>query len=155
VARAARAIARANPEDAFMAGMVHDIGQVVLALADYSRFSEIGLAAKRDCVPLHVAERQRLGVTHAEAGAYVLGTWGVPFAVVEAVAGHHEPARVKSASLDTTTAIHIAQALVSEVDASCCSVSTLDEEHLGKLGLLGEVDGWRATVARICEGARD
>jgi HD-like signal output (HDOD) protein len=44
-------------------------------------------------VPAHVAEKSTWGVTHAEIGAFLLGLWGLPFQIVEAVANHHAPER--------------------------------------------------------------
>ena len=114
VARVARAIVPSGADDAFMAGMLHDVGKIVLALADRKAYADIDLAARERADPAYVLERERHGVTHAEVGAYILGTWGVPFGIVEAVAGHHEPSRFGSAAFDAATAVHVAEGLVSE-----------------------------------------
>jgi HD-like signal output (HDOD) protein len=155
VARVARAIAPSDADDAFMAGMLHDVGRIVLALADRKAFAGIGLAARERAHPTYVLERECLGVTHAEVGAYILGTWGVPFGIVEAVAGHHEPSRFGSSSFDATTAVHIAEGLVTEGDHPLLAPHLLDVPHLERLGLLPEVPTWRALVQRIREQGRD
>ena len=113
-ARVAHAIAPSQQSDAFMAGMLHDVGRIILALADWRTFVEISAAASERAVPLHVVERERLGVTHAEIGAYILGSWGLPLTIVEAVAGHHEPQRLQGSSFDVMTAVHIAEGLANE-----------------------------------------
>jgi HD-like signal output (HDOD) protein len=154
VARVARAVAPpAVAADAFMAGMLHDIGQVLLAFVDDEWLSCVPESALRRGLPCHVVERERLGVTHAEAGAYILGTWGLPFPIVEAVAGHHEPALLGVSSLDTTLAVHIAEGLVTESDRDAPKGATsLDLESLQRLDLHRELDSWRALVARLRTG---
>ncbi len=146
VARVARALAPADADDAFMSGMLHDVGRVVLALAEpESKVATAGSGA------LHECERSRLGVTHAEVGAYVLGSWGVPLKIVEAVAGHHDPGRL-SASLDTVTVLHVADALVGRLDGGGTEHAVLDEAHLDSLGLREKVAAWNDRAVELCEG---
>ena len=64
------------------------------------------------------AEREIFGVTHAEVGAYLLGLWGIPFPIVEAVAFHHRPHEVAPESRALVAAIHIASGLVEEMTDS-------------------------------------
>jgi len=73
---AARLAAPENRSDAFTAGLLSDIGLLLLA------------AKAPDLLRRDEAE---LGFGHGAAGAYLLGLWGLPPAVVEAVAFHHEP----------------------------------------------------------------
>jgi putative nucleotidyltransferase with HDIG domain len=92
VARAARKIAT-SPEvaaDAFIAGLVHDIGHIVIATA----FPEVRAELVRrggapDEAPSEL-ERAVLGTSHAEIGAYLLGRWGLPLTVLDAVAHHND-----------------------------------------------------------------
>jgi len=133
-----------------MAAMLHDIGHLVLTLANSTRVDEVAETARKKRVPLHVVERERFGVTHAEVGAYVLGTWGLPFTVVEAVAGHHEPERFSGATFDTTTAVHVAEALVTGLAGDDAAIgSPLDEAHLKRLAVFDKVGEWRGIVDGI------
>ncbi len=61
------------------------------------------------------AEREIFGVTHAEVGAYLLGLWGIPFPIVEAVAFHHRPNEVAPESRPLVAAVHIASGLIEEM----------------------------------------
>jgi HD-like signal output (HDOD) protein len=79
---------------AFMAGMLHDIGKWVLASAAPELLEQALRKANEERVPFDVAERALYGATHAELGAYLLGIWGIPTVVVDAVAHHHSPANV-------------------------------------------------------------
>ncbi|HUC85049.1 MAG TPA: HDOD domain-containing protein [Candidatus Acidoferrales bacterium] len=75
----------------FTAGLLHDIGRVVLAQAkgaDYGKLYTEALRAKAN-----VAEREKAayGFTHAEVGASLMETWKLPKVLVEAVRFHHQP----------------------------------------------------------------
>jgi HD-like signal output (HDOD) protein len=66
--------------------------------------------AEEFMVPLHVAEKELLGSSHADVGGYVLGLWGVPPVIVDAVLGHHEIPKSANA---ITAAVYIAHQIVS------------------------------------------
>jgi HD-like signal output (HDOD) protein len=157
VARLARALAPSHGDSAFMAGMLHDVGRIVLALADRSTFSAVATDARERGVPEYVVEQERLGLTHAEVGAYLLGSWGVPFSIGEAVAGHHEPQRFCSVSFDAMTAVHIAEALTLEDDdeSSGAQRSILDKAYLDKLGVLEQLPRWIELAQRTRDGTGD
>jgi len=96
LARAARRLA-ASPEvaaDVFIAGLVHDVGRIVIAAALPEVHAELGCRLSEPCAVASARERAVLGTSHAEIGAYLLGRWGMPLPVVDAVAYHND---------DTTT----------------------------------------------------
>lgn len=120
VAAAASALTAKTPmaDDAMLAGLLHDIGYWILAQEcpdDLSR--AVKLAVSND-IPLHAAETRIIGASHAEIGAYLLGIWGLPYSVVEAVAHHHQPERVAHSSFDVLAAVVIGHSLVPANDAS-------------------------------------
>ena len=103
---------------AFTAGLLHDIGALVLLHAappDYVRALDRKKELNGDSA---AAEREIFGVTHAEVGAYLLGLWGIPFPIVEAVAFHHRPNEVAPESRPLVAAIHIASGLIEEMTES-------------------------------------
>jgi HD-like signal output (HDOD) protein len=139
---------RTAAEDAFSAAMLQDVGLLVLAGRMPATFSEIVEQAQRTGASLPEVEREKLGVTHAEIGAYLLGIWGLPYSVVEAVAYHHDPQRAGSTSPDVVCAVHVASALADEAlppgtDRALNSTVKLDEAYLDKLGLLPKLQEWR------------
>jgi HD-like signal output (HDOD) protein len=86
-------------------------------------------------MPLADAERKFTGIDHGTAGAYLLGLWGLPFEVVEAIAHHAEPARIAQSSFDVLSAVGIAHALLAEirpaeVPAYEASTPPLGDEYL-------------------------
>lgn len=129
-------------EQAFTAGLLHDVGKLLLAdnlstsyLALYSRALEEGRQ-------LADVERETFGVTHAEVGAYLLGLWGLPTPLVEAVAFHHEPGKTIAPLFGSLTTVHVANAFeAAKADAKRLN-SLLDMEYLQTLALRDRVDTW-------------
>ncbi|WP_058836350.1 HDOD domain-containing protein [Luteimonas abyssi] len=83
---------------------------------------------------------------HSEAGAYLLGLWGLPMPIIEGVAFQRDPARSGTRSFWVAGAVHVATALVSG--------DTLDEEYLRRTGMSGRIDGWREQAAAMMTSAR-
>ena len=122
VARAAEAIAHGEHVDeqtaanAFAAGLLHDVGKVALAAASPEQYAcaladaaEAGIAATE-------AELRTFGATHAAAGAFLMGVWGLPEPVVQAIALHHSPADGDAAAFGPATAVRGANALLHQLD---------------------------------------
>jgi HD-like signal output (HDOD) protein len=80
---------RARAEDAFIAGLLADVGLSALACWLPARVRQARAHARTMSVPLHAAESELFGITHAEVGAYILGLWRVPPPIVETVLHHH------------------------------------------------------------------
>jgi HD-like signal output (HDOD) protein len=138
---------------AFTAGIVHDVGQLVLARDRSKKYGDVLRMAAETREPLSVVETRELGVTHGIVGAYLLGVWGLPFVLAETVAFHHEPGLVSDGNVDVLAAVHLADALigaaVSGRDVS--QESGLDLAFLGRAGLLGEIPKWRAKAAEAVQ----
>jgi putative nucleotidyltransferase with HDIG domain len=115
-ARIARLLLNGGPEAelAFTAGLLHDVGSLVLACRMPQEYAEICEQAEVTGVPIHNVESERLGVSHAQVGAYLLGLWGLPHEVLDIVAFHHAPC-VTSLPRDAASAVHLAEAISLEV----------------------------------------
>ncbi len=98
-------------QEAFTAGLLHDIGKLALALNLDAAYQRTLKLAADDRQPAWEVERRLLGASHAEAGAYLLGLWGMPVAVIEAVASHHHSAKDLGRHFGPKTAVHLANAL--------------------------------------------
>jgi putative nucleotidyltransferase with HDIG domain len=80
-------------EEAMIAGMLHDIGKLIL-LKIPQKFKEVmDLVEKTGCTDAE-AEFSVMEASHAELGAYLLGLWGLPGDIVESVAFHHKPSKL-------------------------------------------------------------
>lgn len=80
-----------DQEDAYSAGLLCNVGQLVFAVGARERYAHALCLSAESGRPLHLVEREVLGASHAEVGAFLLGTWGLPDVIVQAVAHHHEP----------------------------------------------------------------
>ena len=127
-------------EESFTAGLLHDIGKVVLLAEmprEYHQIFETNPASKD-------AELQRLGCTHAEVGAYLMSIWGLPLSLVHAVAFHHRPCETGETHFSSLTAVHAADAIASATDASPLNHDAeLDLTYLERLGLIAKESVWR------------
>ena len=133
-------------EQAFLAALLQGIGTLVLVTHAPNQYAKIQRLARAQRRPVHEVEEELLGVSHAEIGAYLLGLWGLPYPVIEAVAHHHHPSRVPDqSSLGPITAVHIASYLASA--AATGAAEQLDEEHLRALGVAERLPEWRALAA--------
>jgi HD-like signal output (HDOD) protein/ActR/RegA family two-component response regulator len=153
VGRLARMLSEDHPEsdDAFAAGLLLDVGLLVLAAHEPGYLGELLQAAEREGRPLHEIELDRNGITHAEIGAHLFALWGLPHTIVEAVAHHHRPLRSPSPAFDTVAVTHIANALVAGAEAgpldgpAACSL--IDGEYVARIGVADRIAEWRQLAA--------
>jgi HD-like signal output (HDOD) protein len=136
-------------EQAFTAGILHDIGKLILLNNLSVAYLDLVAQATKANRPLAEAEHEALGATHADVGAYLLDLWGLPAPLVEAVALHHEPGRAAALVFGPLTAVHVADVLENASSgtnthgASC----HLDSLYLDQLSLGSRVEAWRRTLA--------
>jgi len=88
----ARLSGQADPAEAFVAGLLHDVGRLPMALLPIEFRRRFAHAHNKGCEP-DLIERVFCASTHAQAGASVLRKWKLPEAVTRAVEHHHEPER--------------------------------------------------------------
>jgi HD-like signal output (HDOD) protein len=136
-------------DDAYMAGMLHDIGKLILAGERPDYFARVASEAQSSGEPEHVVEQRLSGVTHADVGGYLLGIWGLPYGVVEAVANHHAPERVPSTELDLVACTHVANLLADERECRSACAGPLPCDYLAARGIDVETDRWRALAREV------
>jgi len=134
----------AESEDAFTAGMLHDMGQLMLADSLPGEFEKALVLADENKIPLPVAELEVFGATHAGLAAYLFGLWGLPAAIVEAVAFHHTPEKSDLKKFSALTAVHVANALCDKSDAG-----NLNLNYLVQIGVADRLEDWRDTAAEL------
>ena len=136
--------------EALAAGLLHDVGLLVLASRDRDGLADILARARHERCPIHKVEKQQHGVTHAEIGAHLLALWGLPHSVTEAVAGHHDN-KWLGLPFDTVAAVQVATALVEELEAQqlpeACPASELDLDYLERAELATQLPRWRELAA--------
>ncbi|MBK1877830.1 HDOD domain-containing protein [Pelagicoccus mobilis] len=131
-------------EEAYSAGLMHDIGKLVLLNSVPEQFEEARKLASDQSISLREAEDQIIGCNHAETGAYLLARWGMPANLTEAVALHHEPINSFGKSFSALAAVHIANAIVHQRQNPEHPGATANEEFLADLGKADSWDTWLA-----------
>ncbi|HSI51806.1 MAG TPA: HDOD domain-containing protein [Ideonella sp.] len=117
---AARALAPRlgmDAEQAFLAGLMHDIGQLVLVSQFAPEAAAVRAHAQAGDLPSHLAEQAVLGMDHAEIGARLARHWHFPALISEAMANHHQPGDALAAGVaELTVLIHVGDALAHALD---------------------------------------
>jgi putative nucleotidyltransferase with HDIG domain len=141
VGTAAKRIARAigldqrQGDEALMAGMMHDIGQLICLIHLRKELQQILELTRQKRLELYQAEIEIIGVNHADIGAHLLSLWGLPITIVEAVAFHHNPADHLYLNPGALTAVHLANAFVHQIADNDKIDRHVDIDYVTKLGL--------------------
>lgn len=88
-----------DPEEVSTAGLIHDIGKVAIKMELPKQYEEINAIIRKKQVPRLEAERQVLGIDHAEVGGWLAKSWNMPGKLVEPVAFHHDPGKAREEKL--------------------------------------------------------
>jgi HD-like signal output (HDOD) protein/ActR/RegA family two-component response regulator len=147
--RFSRCIARAegisgNALDPYQsAGLLHDVGKLVIATADPKAYRKIAQEALVPGTKPWQIEKELLGCSHAEIGAYLLGIWGLPSSIVEAVAWHHHPSESPVNEFSPLAAVHVASVFHAQMHPELqFREPDLDEAFLERLGLAAREAAW-------------
>ncbi len=133
-------------DNAFIAGLLHDIGKVIFAVNLPERYKTIFENAQNNSIPLFKTELQNFQTTHAELGGYLLGLWGFPDEIVEALVFHHDPAKNISEKFSASTAVYLGNIFATTPDDRSLK-NKLDMTYLNKMGFTLSVPKWR----RLCQ----
>jgi putative nucleotidyltransferase with HDIG domain len=128
-------------DDARVSGILHDIGLLlsfqIPGFFDHVKFMETGQVFIE-------SELEYLGTSHAQMGGYLLGIWGLPNPIVEAVTYHHFPGMQLASQPGLLTALHLANGLLNmyqnEKDGNFDPY--LDMQYLRMLGLADRLSDW-------------
>ncbi len=139
---------RSLADEAFLAGLLHDVGQVVMAGVAPAAWRELETLAISEATPINDLERRNDRVSHALVGAYLLSLWGLPSSVVEAVAFHHTPERLAGTMFDASIAVHVADALAARSPGRVAP--TLHLPSVAGAGISDEqLDAWRSRYGAL------
>jgi HD-like signal output (HDOD) protein len=140
---------RKRAEQAVAGALLHDVGMLVFA-NDGKPGAEVVLeAARRTGKPVVEVERELGAPSHALAGALLLGTWGLPFELVEIAAYHHAPSEASEHSpIDVLCAVHGAEELVDAIQHKR-SEPHLDLACLERAGVLAKVGDWQRIAEEV------
>jgi putative nucleotidyltransferase with HDIG domain len=128
-------------EECFLAGLLHDIGKLILAANAEQEYRLVLELCDKASLQLHQAEMGIFSSTHAQIGAYLLALWGIPDSVIRAVEMHHTLDQAKIEKFEPALAVHIAQNLAPE------RKKQLNMPLLEQLQLDGRIPDWEAALA--------
>jgi HD-like signal output (HDOD) protein len=134
--------------EAFTAGLLHDLGKVILAANFDGQYSGAHVIARKNNLHLCEVETDIFGANHGSIASYLFGLWGMPAAVIEAAALHHYPFRSEDKTFSALTAVHVANALEREInpDPDGLLSPVIDITYLRELGLDHRVPDWRRAL---------
>ncbi len=128
-----------DPEGAFVAGLFHDVGRLLITVGLPEEYSLISRMSPRDANERATCEREVLGCTHAELSRDAVQAWKLPDSVQRAVLFHHNPLPPQRDTLSLSRLVATANAYVNSLGISIApSDSASDsntQESLQTLGL--------------------
>lgn len=143
-------LGRKVPERAFVAGLLHDIGQLVVLHKLPEAVPGIFALASAEGLDHYQAERRILGFSHTELGEALLTRWHFPAGLVSSTAFHHDPSGNPEHGM--TRMVHVADILAQAVGLATCrdyNVRALDPTAFTALGL--DKDRLRQTLSGLGE----
>jgi putative nucleotidyltransferase with HDIG domain len=131
-------------DHALLAGLLHDVGKLVFAAELEDDYAEVQESARSNATAIQDVEKEVLGATHADVGAYLLGLWGFAPPVVEAALYHHRPLASPAQEFSPLTAVHVGNALLHEAGPAVGVPldSQIDIAYLTHLELDGRLEAW-------------
>lgn len=140
-------------DEVFLAGLLHDIGVLVLASGLTDKYDEILQQVNSENISLADVEQRTLGKTHAEVGGYLAGIWGFPDSIVEAIYFHHMPGKSPIIKVNALTVVYTANELIAGrlPPERSSPGGDFELEYLARLGMVNRLPVWCDIYKRIIE----
>jgi HD-like signal output (HDOD) protein len=141
---------RKSMDEAFTAGILHDLGKLILAQNFPDGYAEVLTQACLHPRPLWEIETERFGASHAELGAYLMGLWGIGDDVVGAIAHHHQPP-LTGIPGRVTAVVYAANALEHRLSAGPAEepAAAIAPEILKQLNIAERMPAWEETCRKM------
>ncbi|BDD88346.1 response regulator [Desulfofustis limnaeus] len=139
--------------NSFIAGMLHDIGRLLLLSHLGKDYAEIIQTAEKQGIRLETEEAARLQTTHADIGAYLIGLWGFNGDIIEAIAFHHRMKELEADRLTAALAVHLADHYyyLRYPDQVVGKPPVLDTAYLERLGYAEASAEWMTQCQSLLE----
>ncbi len=155
----AKKIAQAETEDkeiidsSFIAGMIHDIGKLLLFSHVEGPFIEAVEMAKETGMSLVECEQDVFSANHCDVGGYLIGLWGLKGPVIEAITFHHRLDSYPGNSFSPAIAVHAADVIYYKLypDQNIGAPPELNEEYLQGAGVGGKLEAWTELCKELME----
>jgi len=96
--------------EAFIAGLIHDVGKIILDQYAHNFFVEIIKKVKSEDISIYEAEKKALGISHTEIGGWLAKQWNLPVEIEEDIKFHHTPDKA-TLNPELTAIVHLSDIL--------------------------------------------
>ena len=125
-----------DPESAFCAGILHDIGKLIFEQYVPEEYAKACQFAVKNKISLVKAEKEIMGITHTEIGNIISDKWALPLNLEYALVYHHDP-KGSDKSLNFITAVHCADQMAHKAGADLWDNEAIEPEWNGVYSTLG------------------
>ncbi len=127
-------------ENAFLSGLLHDLGKIVMLSTDLSLTNSIAdIVQNRKIRTSTVIEEISVGISHAQIGALIAEKWGFPEYLIEAIRNHHTPLAANPFHVDLVAVTYLAN-IYAGVEARKYQFSYVDEEVLERFSITTQAE---------------
>ena len=132
-------------ENSFVAGVLHDIGKLILVFKMESYYREAVSLARQKNISLQDAEKKIFKATHCDMGAYLIGLWGFQSDIVEAIGFHNKLGEYPADTFSPALAVHIANVAHYRFHQENVigAVPEFNEAYLQKIGMSDKLKKWQ------------
>jgi HD-like signal output (HDOD) protein len=144
-------------DHSFIAGLLHDVGKLLLFSRKPEEYEQAIILARETPCTLREAEQKIFGACHGDIGSYLIGLWGLPGPVVEAIAFHHRMDNYPELSLCPPVIVHAADYIYSRLNPGYCpgEEPQLNEPVLERIGMQKQINTWIDLCKAIQEQGED
>jgi HD-like signal output (HDOD) protein/ActR/RegA family two-component response regulator len=142
----------------FIAGMLHDLGKLVLAVNFPEKYKKVIDLLESEEIELWQAEKEVFGNTHTEVGAYLMSIWGMTNPIIEAIAFHHCPEKCPHDTFSPLTAVYAGNILENDKNSNGKKEAKrkISLNYLSRLGLADKPAQWaKACKETMKEGSNN
>jgi putative nucleotidyltransferase with HDIG domain len=138
-------------EQCFTAGLLHDVGKLILLANLPEQFNRAIIQARQKGIHPVMAEAEVFGCTHAEVGACLLSLWHLPTPIIEAVAFHHHPRQWLGGQFSPVTVTYVADALdyILRCEGDVPVGALVDLDYLQGIGKRKRFEAWWVLCADL------
>ena len=139
-----QASARSILDDVYVGGILHDLGQIVIASLHPDLLERITKFCKEKGIPTKLLENFSMGLNHAEVGALIAKKWNFPEQLVAAIRFHHSPLEAPEDYRDIVFCVYLANC-ICDLERERIGYDQLDSRVLMDFGIETEDSSWTAS----------